>query len=102
MIIYKVSSLSPSCVPQSPTPLFLAPPFNPSSTIAPPSLPVDHTILTHILFQDIITGDEIISDTYELKEIDGVAYEADCRRITVGNDNIGVFLGYPSPLYLPL
>ena len=39
--------------------------------------------------QDIITGDEILSDTYDIKEIDGVAYEADCRKITVGNDNIG-------------
>ena len=39
--------------------------------------------------QDLITGDEIISDSYNLIEIDGVAYEADCRKITIGNDNIG-------------
>jgi hypothetical protein len=34
--------------------------------------------------QDIITGDEILSDSYDVKEIDGIAYEADCSRITVG------------------
>ena len=43
-----------------------------------------------IIYKDIITGDEIISDTYNLKEIDGVAYEADCRKITIGNDNIDI------------
>ena len=40
-------------------------------------------------WQDVITGDEIISDSYNLKEIDGIAYEADCKKITIGNDNIG-------------
>jgi Translationally controlled tumour protein len=40
-------------------------------------------------WQDIITGDEIISDSYDLKEVDGVAYEVNCRKITVGNENIG-------------
>ena len=46
-------------------------------------------------WQDLITGDEIISDSYGLKEIDGVAYEADCKKITIGNDNIGPsFLDY--------
>ena len=39
--------------------------------------------------QDIITGDEILSDSYDIKEIDGIAYEADCSRITVGVDNVG-------------
>ena len=39
-----------------------------------------------IIYKDIITGDEIISDSYDLKEIDGVAYEADCRKITVGGE----------------
>jgi hypothetical protein len=43
-----------------------------------------------IIYKDIITGDEILSDTYDIKEIDGVAYEADCRKITVGNDNIDI------------
>lgn len=39
--------------------------------------------------QDIITGDELISDSYDLKEIDGTVYEADCKKITIGNENIG-------------
>ncbi|KAF2123489.1 translationally controlled tumor-associated [Dothidotthia symphoricarpi CBS 119687] len=39
-----------------------------------------------IIFKDVISGDEIISDSYDLKEIDGVAYEADCARITVGGE----------------
>lgn len=32
----------------------------------------------------------MISDSYDLKEVDGVAYEADCRKITVGGDNIDI------------
>lgn len=39
--------------------------------------------------QDLITGDEIISDSYDVKEVDGAVYEADCSKITIGNDNIG-------------
>lgn len=39
--------------------------------------------------QDIITGDEILSDSYNLKEVDGTVYEADCKKITVGGENIG-------------
>ncbi|CAK1361983.1 Translationally-controlled tumor protein [Cercospora beticola] len=37
-----------------------------------------------IIYKDIITGDELISDSYDLKEIDGIAYEADCKKITLG------------------
>lgn len=40
--------------------------------------------------QDLITGDEIISDTYNLKEVDGVAYEADCKKITVGGESFDI------------
>ncbi|KAF2203471.1 microtubule/calcium-binding protein [Delitschia confertaspora ATCC 74209] len=43
-----------------------------------------------IIYKDIITGDELLSDSYDLKEVDGVAWEADCRKITVGNDNIDI------------
>lgn len=32
----------------------------------------------------------MISDSYDLKEIDGVAYEANCSKITVGGDNIDI------------
>lgn len=40
--------------------------------------------------KDSITGDEIISDSYGLKEIDGIAYEADCKKITIGAENIDI------------
>ncbi|KAF2396322.1 microtubule/calcium-binding protein [Trichodelitschia bisporula] len=43
-----------------------------------------------IIYKDIITGDEIISDSYDLKLIDDTVYEADCRKITVGGDNIDI------------
>ncbi|SPO04518.1 probable IgE-dependent histamine-releasing factor [Cephalotrichum gorgonifer] len=37
-----------------------------------------------IIYKDIITGDEILSDSYDLKEVAGVVYEADCAMITLG------------------
>ncbi|KAK3322464.1 translationally-controlled tumor protein [Apodospora peruviana] len=37
-----------------------------------------------IIYKDAITGDEILSDSYDLKEVDGVAYEADCAMIVEG------------------
>ncbi|RDL40573.1 Mss4-like protein [Venustampulla echinocandica] len=37
-----------------------------------------------IIYKDIITGDEIISDSYDLKLIDNVVYECDCQMITLG------------------
>ncbi|KAH7407004.1 Mss4-like protein [Phaeosphaeria sp. MPI-PUGE-AT-0046c] len=40
-----------------------------------------------IIFKDILTDDEIISDSYDIKEIDGVAYEADCKKITIGGES---------------
>jgi hypothetical protein len=43
------------------------------------------------LLQDILTDDEIISDSYDLKEIDGVAYEADCKKISVGGESFGAY-----------
>ncbi|SCV72715.1 BQ2448_4252 [Microbotryum intermedium] len=44
-----------------------------------------------LLYTDILTGDEMISDAYDLKEVDGVAYEADCAIITLraGQVDIG-------------
>ncbi|KAF2843830.1 microtubule/calcium-binding protein [Patellaria atrata CBS 101060] len=43
-----------------------------------------------IIFKDIITEDEIISDSYNLKEIDGAVYEADCKKISVGVGDIDI------------
>ncbi|KAL8702620.1 MAG: hypothetical protein Q9201_004198 [Fulgogasparrea decipioides] len=43
-----------------------------------------------IIYNDIVSGDEIISDTYKLIEKEDAVYEVDCRRITVGNANIDI------------
>jgi len=44
-----------------------------------------------IIYKDIVSGDEIISDTWNLKEIDDVVYEVDCKSITKGaEDNIDI------------
>ncbi|KAK3401080.1 Mss4-like protein [Sordaria brevicollis] len=38
-----------------------------------------------LIYSDIITGDEIISDSYDLIEVgDGIAYEVDCAMIEEG------------------
>ncbi|KAH7354203.1 translationally-controlled tumor protein [Plectosphaerella cucumerina] len=37
-----------------------------------------------IIYKDILTGDEMISDSYDLKDIDGVVFEADCAMIEEG------------------
>ncbi|BGP22176.1 translationally controlled tumor protein-like protein [Rhodotorula toruloides] len=44
-----------------------------------------------LLYTDAITNDELISDAYDLKEVDDVVYEADCAMITIkeGEVNIG-------------
>ncbi|KAG0674020.1 hypothetical protein C6P41_004471 [Kluyveromyces marxianus] len=43
-----------------------------------------------IIYTDILSGDELLSDAYDLKEVDGVIYEADCDMIKVGGDNIDI------------
>jgi len=37
-----------------------------------------------------VSGDEIISDTWELKEIDDAVYEINCKKVTKGMDNIDI------------
>ncbi|KAK0384848.1 hypothetical protein NLU13_7326 [Sarocladium strictum] len=37
-----------------------------------------------IIFKDILTGDEMISDSFDMKEVDGVIYEVDCAMIVEG------------------
>ncbi|XXH05121.1 hypothetical protein Hte_011545 [Hypoxylon texense] len=43
-----------------------------------------------IIFKDALTDskDELLSDSYDLKEVDGVAYEADCAMIEIGAVNV--------------
>ncbi|KAI5855192.1 Mss4-like protein [Tricharina praecox] len=36
-----------------------------------------------LIFKDILSNDEMISDVYDLKEVDGTLYEADCAMITI-------------------
>jgi len=36
-----------------------------------------------IIFKDIISDAEIMSDSYEMKEIDGIIYEIDCQMVTL-------------------
>ncbi|OAA78385.1 Translationally controlled tumor protein [Akanthomyces lecanii RCEF 1005] len=37
-----------------------------------------------LIYKDILTDDEIISDSYDLKLVDNIVYEADCAMITEG------------------
>lgn len=37
--------------------------------------------------QDTISGDELISDSFDLKLVDGIVYEADCHKITIGGES---------------
>lgn len=42
-----------------------------------------------LIFKDVITDDEMISDSYDLKEVDGIVYEADCAMIEEGGVTVG-------------
>ncbi|BCS18558.1 translationally-controlled tumor protein [Aspergillus puulaauensis] len=33
-----------------------------------------------IIYKDIISGDEVLADTYNIKTVDGVFYECDCKK----------------------
>ncbi|KAL2201468.1 Mss4-like protein [Corynascus similis CBS 632.67] len=43
-----------------------------------------------IIYKDIITDDELISDSYDIKEVDGVAFEVDCAMITLGAVDVDI------------
>jgi len=43
-----------------------------------------------IIYKDLLTGDEIISDSYNLKLIDNIVYEADCKKINIGGESFDV------------
>ena len=44
-----------------------------------------------LLFNDVLTGDELCSDAYEPKDIDDIVYEIDCQMQVIkdGEVNIG-------------
>ncbi|EZF67689.1 TCTP family protein [Trichophyton rubrum] len=48
-----------------------------------------------IIFKDIITDDELISDAYKMQD-KGVIYEVDAKRVTKGADNIQLEGANPS------
>ncbi|KAG4306295.1 hypothetical protein PORY_000283 [Pneumocystis oryctolagi] len=43
-----------------------------------------------LLYRDVISGDELISDAYSLKEVDGVAYEVDCNMVQIALENVDI------------
>ncbi|KAF8743207.1 TCTP family, partial [Rhizoctonia solani] len=43
-----------------------------------------------LLFKDVLSGDEIISDAYKLKEVDDVVYEVDCSMIVVKDGDVDI------------
>ncbi|BFZ57762.1 Translationally-controlled tumor protein [Savitreella phatthalungensis] len=40
-----------------------------------------------LLYKDVFSGDEMVSDAYDLKLVDDVVFEADCAMITVGGES---------------
>ena len=43
-----------------------------------------------IIYKDIFSNDELLSDAYDAKLVDDVIYEADCAMVNVGGDNIDI------------
>ncbi|KAG1755645.1 translationally-controlled tumor protein [Suillus lakei] len=43
-----------------------------------------------LLYEDIISGDEMVSDAFPMKEVDGVAYEVDCQMIILKEGNVDI------------
>ncbi|KAJ8587406.1 putative translationally-controlled tumor protein [Rhizopogon salebrosus TDB-379] len=43
-----------------------------------------------LIYNDIISGDEMFSDAFPMKEIDGVAYEVDCQMILVKEGDVDI------------
>ncbi|KAI4142265.1 MAG: hypothetical protein L6R39_005009 [Caloplaca ligustica] len=43
-----------------------------------------------IIYKDIVSGDEIISDTYNLIEKEDAVYEVDCKKVTLGSENFDI------------
>ncbi|KAG8905749.1 hypothetical protein FRC01_008244 [Tulasnella sp. 417] len=43
-----------------------------------------------LLYTDILTGDELFSDAYPMKEVDGIAYEVECAMIVVKEGEVDI------------
>ncbi|KAL2220538.1 TCTP family protein [Thermoascus aurantiacus ATCC 26904] len=49
-----------------------------------------------IIYKDILSGDELFSDTFNIKEVDGVLWEADCRKYLKGAETFQLEGANPS------
>jgi len=49
-----------------------------------------------IIYKDIISGDELLSDTFKIKEVDGVLWEVDCRKYLKGSESFQLDGANPS------
>ncbi|KAG8905744.1 hypothetical protein FRC01_008247 [Tulasnella sp. 417] len=43
-----------------------------------------------LLYTDILTDDELFSDAYPMKEVDGIVYEVDCAMIVVKEGDVDI------------
>ncbi|KAK4684445.1 hypothetical protein P7C73_g5729, partial [Tremellales sp. Uapishka_1] len=43
-----------------------------------------------LLYNDVITSDEMVSDAYDLKEVDDIIYEVDCTMILVKEGDVDI------------
>ncbi|KAJ3521522.1 hypothetical protein NM688_g9006 [Phlebia brevispora] len=43
-----------------------------------------------LLYQDVISGDEMFSDAFPIKEVDNVVYEVDCAMITIREGDVDI------------
>lgn len=53
--------------------------------------------------QDIVSGDEVMSDTWRMKEVDGAVYEVDSRLVSkvIGGDVVGACCRNKGPSGVP-
>jgi len=49
-----------------------------------------------IIYSDILSGDEVASDVFNIKEVDGVLYEFDCRQYKKGAESFQLEGANPS------
>lgn len=43
-----------------------------------------------LLYEDIISGDEMVSDGFKIVEVDNIAYEVDCRMVVVKEGDVDI------------
>ncbi|KAG0139633.1 hypothetical protein CROQUDRAFT_54436 [Cronartium quercuum f. sp. fusiforme G11] len=43
-----------------------------------------------LIYTDVLTGDELLSDAYKVTEVAGVFYEADCQMVTIKEGDVDI------------